>query len=139
MAQPVFKRPDSSLSPVVCMRVHVSPTLCVLVCGLWSPRHIVSCCFCYICLRLVYPMLTVSVPSVFSNIYSTKKKKKIAGSVKRRIKLSLKHAIEKKCRIYFDLMVLLPPPIKFKCFIMSSIQCTHCAQRTLDLRRWRIN
>jgi hypothetical protein len=39
------------------------------------PKHIVLC-FCFVCLRLVYPMLPVSldvtfliVPSVFSDVY----------------------------------------------------------------------
>ena len=41
----------------------------------WCPTHIVLC-FCFVCFRLVYPMLPVSpdcpfliVPSVFSNVY----------------------------------------------------------------------
>jgi len=52
--------------------------LCYLCfCGsiYWCPTQIVLC-FCFICLRLVYPMLPVSLdcpfsiaPSVFSNVY----------------------------------------------------------------------
>ena len=39
-------------------------------------QHILCCVFCFVCLRLVYPMLPVSLdcpllidPSVFSNVY----------------------------------------------------------------------
>jgi hypothetical protein len=65
----------SSLSPVVCRRTHVLFTLFVFVCALWYPAHIVLC-FCFVCLRLVYSMLPVSLdcpfliaPSVFSNVH----------------------------------------------------------------------
>ena len=65
-----------SLPPVVCRRAHVLFTLFVFVCAQWCPTHIASC-FCFVFLRLVCPMLPVSldypsfliVPSVFSNIY----------------------------------------------------------------------
>jgi hypothetical protein len=62
----------SSLPPVVCRRAHVLFTLLVFV---WCLTHIVLC-FYFICLRVVYPMLPVSldcsfliVSSVFSNVY----------------------------------------------------------------------
>ena len=62
----------SSLPPVVCRRAHVLFTLLVFV---WYLTHIVLC-FYFICLRVVYPMLPVSLncsfliaPSVFSNVY----------------------------------------------------------------------
>ena len=47
------------------------------LCLKWCPTHIVLC-FCFVFLRLVYPMLPVSLdcpilfaPSVFSNVYYT--------------------------------------------------------------------
>jgi len=50
-------------------------TLFLFVCVLWCPTHI-ALCFCFVCLRLVYPMLPVSLDcpflvasSVFSNVY----------------------------------------------------------------------
>ena len=65
----------SPLPPVVCRRVHVLLTLFVFACAQCCPTHIVLC-FCFVCLRLVYPMLPVSLdcsflidPSVFSNVY----------------------------------------------------------------------
>ena len=65
----------SSLPPFVCRRTHVLFTLFVFVCVQWCPTHIVLC-FCLAFLRLVYPMLPVSLdcpfliaPSVFSYIY----------------------------------------------------------------------
>ena len=65
----------SSLPLVVCRRVHVLFTLYVFVYVYWCPTHNVVC-FCFVCLRLVYPMLPVSLdcpfviaPSVFSNLY----------------------------------------------------------------------
>ena len=65
----------SSLPAVVCRRVHVLFTLFVFVCVQWCLTHIVLCSN-FVCLRLVYPMLPVSlecpfviVPSVFSNVY----------------------------------------------------------------------
>ena len=64
-----------SLPPVVCRRAHVLITLLVFVCVWWCPTHTVLC-FCFVFLRLVYPMLPVSLDctfliatSVFSNIY----------------------------------------------------------------------
>jgi hypothetical protein len=42
-------------------------------------HHILCCVFCFVCLRLVYPMLQVSldcpflfIPSVFANVYLCK-------------------------------------------------------------------
>ena len=83
----------SSLTAVICRRVHVLFTLFVFVCVQWCLTHIVLCSN-FVCLRLVYPMLPVSlccvvfvfvlctlmlsvslecpfviVPSVFSNVY----------------------------------------------------------------------
>ena len=56
-------------------RVVFSIMLFMLVCAKWCPTHIVLC-FCFIFLRLVFPMLPVSLeclflidPSVFSNVY----------------------------------------------------------------------
>ena len=49
--------------------------LFVFVCELWCPTHIVLC-FCFVCFRLVYPVLPASLdcpfliaPSVFSSVY----------------------------------------------------------------------
>ena len=63
------------LPPVVCRRAHVLFILCVFVCVSRCPSHI-AFCFCFVCLRLVYPLLPVSLdspcliaPSVFSNVY----------------------------------------------------------------------
>ena len=67
----------SSLSHplVVCSRAHVLFRLFVFACEYRCSTHIVLC-FCFVFLRLVYPMLPVSlvctfliVPSVFSNVY----------------------------------------------------------------------
>jgi len=56
-------------------RAHVLFTLFVLDCVKWCPTYIVLC-FCFVFLRLVYPMLSVSLdcpflfaPSVISNVY----------------------------------------------------------------------
>jgi hypothetical protein len=64
----------SSLPPVVCRRAHFLLTLFVFVYVSWCPTHIVLC-FGFVCLRLVYPMLPVSLdypfliaPSVFSSV-----------------------------------------------------------------------
>jgi hypothetical protein len=46
----------SSLLQVVCRKAHVLFTLFVFVCVCWCPMHIVLW-FCFICLRLVYPIL----------------------------------------------------------------------------------
>ena len=54
----------SSLLPVVCRRAHVLLTLFVFVCVQWCPTHIVLC-FCFVFLRLVYPMLPVSLDCPF--------------------------------------------------------------------------
>ena len=68
---------DSSLPPVVCMRVHVLFTLVVFACYSGVPTHIVLC-FCLIFFRLVYSMLPVSLdcsffipPSAISKVYSS--------------------------------------------------------------------
>ena len=65
----------SSLPPVVCRKAHVLFTLFVSVCAQWCPTHI-ALYFCFVFLRLVYPMLSVSLdcpfmiaPLVFSNVY----------------------------------------------------------------------
>jgi len=66
----------SFLPPVVCRMAHVLFTLFVFVCLKWCPTHIVLC-FCFVFLRLVYPMLPVFwsldcpfliAPLVFSNV-----------------------------------------------------------------------
>jgi hypothetical protein len=56
-------------------RAHVLFTLFVLDCVKWCPTYIVLC-FCFVFLRLVYPMLSVSLdcpflvaPLVFFNVY----------------------------------------------------------------------
>jgi hypothetical protein len=54
----------SSLPPVVCRRVHVLFTLFVFVCVQWCPTNIVLC-FCFVCLRLVFPMSSVSLDCPF--------------------------------------------------------------------------
>jgi hypothetical protein len=86
----------SSLSPVVCSRVHVLFMLFVFACALWCPTHIMLCVllcfssssvhtwlflrfsltFIYFVLYLVCPMLPVSLdclfliaPSIFSHVY----------------------------------------------------------------------
>ena len=53
----------SSWPPVVCRSAHVLFTLYVFVYIYWCAIHIVLC-FCFVHLRLVFPMLLV-----FSNIY----------------------------------------------------------------------
>ena len=62
----------SSLPPVVCRRAHILLTLFLIACVKWCPTNNVLC-FCFVCLRLVYPMLPFSLdypfliaPSVFS-------------------------------------------------------------------------
>ena len=59
------------------LKLFVGVFMCYLryLCTLWCPTHIVLC-FCIVFLRLVYPMLPVSLdcpfliaPSVFSNVY----------------------------------------------------------------------
>jgi hypothetical protein len=65
----------SSLRPVVCRMAHyVICYLCFFVHS--GVQHILCCVFCFVCLRLVYPILSVSLdctfvisPSVFSNGY----------------------------------------------------------------------
>jgi hypothetical protein len=80
-----------SIPPVVCRRAHVLIPLFVFVCVLWCPIYIVLCfcfvflrlvypmlpvslnCFCFVCLRLVYPMLPVSLDCPFlitSSVFS---------------------------------------------------------------------
>jgi hypothetical protein len=54
----------SSLPPVVCRRAHVLFTLFVLAVVYWCPAHIVLY-FCFVFLRLVYPMLSVSLDCPF--------------------------------------------------------------------------
>ena len=63
------------LSPVVCKSAHVLFTLVVFAWIYWCPTHIVLC-FCFVFLRLVYPILPVSLngpffiaSSVFYNVY----------------------------------------------------------------------
>jgi hypothetical protein len=55
----------SSSSLVFCRRAHVLFTLYryVFVCAWWCPTHIVLC-FCFVFLRLVYPILPVSLDCV---------------------------------------------------------------------------
>ena len=48
------------LPVVVCGRTHVLFTLSVFLCVCWCLAHIVLC-FCYLFLRLVYPMLPLSL------------------------------------------------------------------------------
>jgi hypothetical protein len=69
--------PIMCLYVLVCRSAHVLFTLFVFACALWCPTHIVFC-FCFVFLRLVYPMLPVSLdcpyliaPSVFSSVYFT--------------------------------------------------------------------
>ena len=69
----------SSLSLVVCGRAHVLVVLFVFVSVWWCQAHIVLW-FCFVFLRLVYPVLPVSldcpyliVPSVFSKVYSLRR------------------------------------------------------------------
>jgi hypothetical protein len=50
----------SSLPPVVCRGTHVLFTLFVFVCEQWFPTRIVMC-VCFVFLRLVYPMLLISL------------------------------------------------------------------------------
>ena len=63
----------SSLPRVVCQITHVLSALFELFA--YSGVQHILCCFCFVCLRLVYPMLPVSMdctfmiaPSVFSNV-----------------------------------------------------------------------
>jgi hypothetical protein len=62
----------SSSPPVFCRREHV-----LFVFDGYSGVQHIMCCFCFVFIRLVYPMLPVSldcpfliVPSVFSDVYS---------------------------------------------------------------------
>ena len=55
---------SSSLPPVVCSRAHVLFTLFVFVFVWWCPIHNMLC-FCFVCLRLVYPMLPASLGCTF--------------------------------------------------------------------------
>ena len=64
----------SSLPPIASMRAAVLFTLFVFACALLCPTHIVLC-ICFVCFRLVYPMLPVSrdcpfliATSVFTNV-----------------------------------------------------------------------
>jgi hypothetical protein len=64
-----------SLPPVVCSSAHVLFTLFVFAYVYWCPTHTVLC-FCFVFLRLVYPMLPffldwpfLIVFSVSSNLY----------------------------------------------------------------------
>jgi hypothetical protein len=77
-AHVLFRMFSSSLPPIVCGRAHVLFTLFVFVCMWWCPAHIVLC-FCFVFLRLVCPMLPVSLDypfliatSVFSKVYLNK-------------------------------------------------------------------
>ena len=61
--------------PRVCRRARVLFTLIVFECAQWCPTNFVLC-FCFDFLGLLYPMLPVSLdslffiaPSVFSNVY----------------------------------------------------------------------
>ena len=69
-----------SLPQVVCRRAHISSTLLMFVCVQWCSPHIVLF-FMFVFLRLVYPMLSVSLefpfsiaPSVFSDVYLINRK-----------------------------------------------------------------
>jgi hypothetical protein len=60
---------------VGCRSVHVLFIFLVFVCAYWCSTHTMLC-VCFVFLRLVYPMLPVSLycpfvidPSVFSNVY----------------------------------------------------------------------
>ena len=66
----------SSVSPVVCRKIHVLFTLFELACAKWCPTYIIMLCLCFVCLCLVHLMLPVSLdclflidPSVISNVY----------------------------------------------------------------------
>ena len=70
-----INRSESWPSYVVCRTAHVLFTLFVFVCVYWFPTHIVLW-LCFACLRLVCPVLPVSLdcsfcitPLVFSNVY----------------------------------------------------------------------
>ena len=58
----------SFLPPVVCRRAHVLFTLFVFVYIQWCLTHIVLC-FCFVCLRLVYPLLSFSQDYFFSSVF----------------------------------------------------------------------
>jgi hypothetical protein len=65
----------SSLPLVVCRRSHILYTWFVFVCICWCPAYIVLCS-CFVCLRLVCPMLSaspycpfLSANTMFSNVY----------------------------------------------------------------------
>ena len=64
----------SILPPAVCRTTHVLSMIFVFVGVYWYPTHIVIC-FCFLCLRLVWPTLPVSLdcqllitPLVFLNV-----------------------------------------------------------------------
>ena len=65
-AHVLFRMFGSSLPPVVCRRAHVLFTLFVLfVYIVLSNTYCVVLCFCFVFLRLVYPMLPVSLDCPF--------------------------------------------------------------------------
>jgi hypothetical protein len=57
-----------SLPPIGCRTVHGSFTLFVFVCVEWCSTHIVLS-FCFVFLRLVYPMLPVSLDCPFPLLF----------------------------------------------------------------------
>ena len=65
----------SCLPPLVYGRAHALFTLFVIAYVYWCPTHIVLC-FLFVCIRLMYPMVPLSLDcsffiatSVFSNVY----------------------------------------------------------------------
>jgi hypothetical protein len=70
-----FPHKTMPLPLVVWRTANVVFMLFVFVCVYWCPEHILLC-FCFVYLRLVYPILSVSLhcpflmaPSIFSNVY----------------------------------------------------------------------
>ena len=63
-ADVLFTLFGSSLPPVVCRRAHVLFMLFVFVSVKWCPTHIVLN-LCFVCLRLVHSMLSVSLDLLF--------------------------------------------------------------------------
>ena len=79
----------------VCRSAHVLFMLFVFACTQWCLTHIVFC-FCFVFLRLVCPMLPVSLdctlliaPSLFSNVQSNKYSESITKSIFVRYRLQL--------------------------------------------------
>jgi hypothetical protein len=62
-----YFHPIAAYSALTSIRIHVLFTLFVFAYVYWGPTHNVLC-FCFVCLRLVYPILSVSQDCPYKNI-----------------------------------------------------------------------